>query len=188
MIVVTGATGHLGRLVIEALLKKVPAREIAGAARNPDKAKDLAARGVEVRRADYSKPETLRTALADADKLLLVSSSEVGRRASQHAAVVQAAKKAGVKLLAYTSILRAETSSIALAAEHKATERTIRASGLPYVFLRNGWYLSSYAVRREREPVCFRPDRAPATRPEPRSPQGDRSPRRLSPHRGERAR
>src|SRR6266540_1963585 len=120
MIVVTGATGHLGRLVIEALLKKLPAREIAGAARNPEKAKDLAARGVEVRRADYSKPETLRTAFAGAHKLLFVSSSEVGQRASQHAAVVQAAKEAGVKLLAYTSILRAETSRLALAAEHKA--------------------------------------------------------------------
>ncbi len=144
MIVVTGATGHLGRLVIEALLKKLPAREIAGAARNPEKAKDLAARGVEVRRADYSKPETLRTAFAGAHKLLFVSSSEVGQRASQHAAVVQAAKEAGVKLLAYTSILRAETSRLALAAEHKVTEETIRASGLPYAFLRNGWYLENY--------------------------------------------
>ena len=144
MIVVTGATGHLGRLVIEALLKKLPAREIAGATRNPEKAKDLAARGVEVRRADYSKPETLRTAFAGAHKLLFVSSSEVGQRASQHAAVVQAAKEAGVKLLAYTSILRAETSRLALAAEHKVTEETIRASGLPYAFLRNGWYLENY--------------------------------------------
>lgn len=144
MIVVTGATGHLGRLVIEALLKKLPAREIAGAARNPEKAKDLAARGVEVRRADYSKPETLRTAFAGAHKLLFVSSSEVGQRVSQHAAVVQAAKEAGVNLLAYTSILRAETSRLALAAEHKFTEETIRASGLPYAFLRNGWYLENY--------------------------------------------
>jgi NAD(P)H dehydrogenase (quinone) len=144
MIVVTGATGHLGRLVIEALLKKVPARQIAGVARNANKAKDLSARGVEIRLADYSKPDTLRVALAGADRVLLVSSSEVGQRASQHAAVVEAAKAAGVKLFAYTSILRADASRLILAAEHKATEETIRASGLPYVFLRNGWYLENY--------------------------------------------
>lgn len=144
MIVVTGSTGHLGRLVLEALLKKVPARRIAAVARDPDKARDLAARGVEVRRGDYAKPETLGAALAGAERLLLVSSSEVGRRVAQHAAVVDAAKAAGVKLLAYTSILRAETSRISLAAEHRATEAAIRASGLPYVFLRNGWYLENY--------------------------------------------
>ena len=144
MIVVTGASGHLGRLVVESLLQKVPAREIVAVVRDPAKAKDLAARGVEVRPGDYSKPETLKAALAGAQKLLLVSSSEVGQRAVQHAAVVQAAKAAGVKLLAYTSILRAETSRLALAAEHKATEATIRASGLPHVFLRNGWYLENY--------------------------------------------
>lgn len=144
MIVVTGATGHLGRLVIEGLLEKVPAREIAAAVRNPDKAKDLAARGVEVRQADYSKPETLAPALAGAEKVLLVSSSEVGKRATQHAAVIDAAKRARVRLLAYTSILRADRSKLALAAEHKSTEAAIRASGLPHVFLRNGWYLENY--------------------------------------------
>ena len=145
MIVVTGATGHLGRLVVESLLEKVSSREIAAVVRDPDKAKDLAARGIEVRRGDYSKPETLRTALAGAHKLLLISTSEVGpRRTPQHAAVVHAAKAVGVKLLAYTSLLRAETSKLALAAEHKATEAEIRASGLPYVFLRNGWYFENY--------------------------------------------
>lgn len=145
MIVVTGATGHLGHLAVEGLLrKKVPAREIVAAVRSPEKAKDLAARGVEVRRADYSKPETLAVALAGAEKVLLVSSSEVGQRAPQHAAVVQAAKRAGVRLLAYTSVLRAETSRLGLAAEHKATEAAIRASGVPYVFLRNGWYTENY--------------------------------------------
>jgi NAD(P)H dehydrogenase (quinone) len=144
MIVVTGATGHLGRLVVEGLLKKLPAREIVAAARSPEKAKDLSARGVEVRQADYSKPETLGPALAGAEKVLLVSSSEVGRRAAQHAAVIEAATRAGVKLLVYTSILRAETAKIALAAEHKATEVAIRASRLPFVFLRNGWYLENY--------------------------------------------
>lgn len=144
MIVVTGATGKLGRLVVEGLLKKVPAREIVAAVRSPEKARDLAARGVEVRRADYSKPETLAAALAGAEKVLLVSSSEVGQRATQHAAVVDAAKRAGVRLLAYTSVLRAETSKLGLAAEHKATEAIVRASGVPYVFLRNGWYTENY--------------------------------------------
>jgi NAD(P)H dehydrogenase (quinone) len=144
MIVVTGATGHLGRLVVESLLGKVSPREVAAVVRDPDKAKDLTARGIEVRRGDYSKSETLRTALAGAHKLLLISASEIAGRIPQHAAVVHAAKAAGVKLLAYTSLLRAETSKLALAAEHKATEAEIRASGLPYVFLRNGWYLENY--------------------------------------------
>jgi NAD(P)H dehydrogenase (quinone) len=144
MIVVTAATGHLGRLVVQSLLAKVPARELAVAVRDPGKAKDLAARGVEVRLADYSRPETLGPALAGAEKLLLISSSEVGRRLPQHVAVVRAAKAAGVKLLAYTSILRADTSRLALAAEHLATEVEIRASGLPHVLLRNGWYHENY--------------------------------------------
>src|SRR5215217_8091966 len=128
MIVVTGATGHLGRLVVESLLKKVPAGQLAAVARDPEKARDLAARGVEVRRGDYSSPGTLPAALAGAEKLLFISSSEVGQRATQHAAVVAAAKAAGVRLLVYTSILGAETSRMALAAEHQATEETIRAS------------------------------------------------------------
>jgi NAD(P)H dehydrogenase (quinone) len=144
VIVVTAATGHLGRLVVQSLLAKVPARELAVAVRDPAKAKDLAARGVDVRLADYARPETLGPALAGAEKLLLISSSEVGRRLPQHAAVVRAARAAGVKLLAYTSILRADTTRIALAAEHLATEVEIRASGLPYVLLRNGWYHENY--------------------------------------------
>ncbi len=144
MILVTGATGKLGRLVIEELLKKVPASQLIAAVRNPEKAADLAARGVQVRKADYSQPETLGPAFAGAEKVLLISSSEVGQRAPQHKAVVEAARKAGVRLLAYTSILHAERSRLALAAEHKATEETLRASGLPYVFLRNGWYTENY--------------------------------------------
>lgn len=144
MIVVTGATGKLGRLVVEGLLKKVPARQIVAAVRSPEKAEDLATRGVALRRADYSRPEALAGALAGAEKVLLVSSSEVGRRVAQHAAVVEAAARAGVRLLAYTSVLRAESSRLALAAEHKATEAVIRASGLPWVLLRNGWYLENY--------------------------------------------
>ncbi|HVO18800.1 MAG TPA: SDR family oxidoreductase [Anaeromyxobacter sp.] len=144
MIVVTGASGHLGRLVIDALLAKLPARTLVAAVRDPEKVKDLSARGVEVRRADYSRPETLGPALSGAEKVLLVSSSELGKRAVQHLAVIQAAKAAGVRLLAYTSILRAPTSAIGLAREHKETEEAIRASGLPHVFLRNGWYLENY--------------------------------------------
>lgn len=144
MIVVTGATGHLGRLVVEGLLQKVPARQIVAAVRSPEKAADLAARGVEVRKADYSRPETLGPALKGAEQLLLVSSSELGQRFPQHAAVIEAARAAGVGLVAYTSLLRADSSPIGLAAEHKATEAALRASGLPHVLLRNGWYLENH--------------------------------------------
>ena len=145
MIAVTGATGHLGRLVIEALLRSEPASSIVAAVRNPDAAADLAAKGVVVRHADYEKPETLEPAFAGVDKLLLISSSDIGQRARQHQAVVDAAKKAGVKLIAYTSILNADKSPMSLAAEHRATEAAIRASGLPFVFLRNSWYTENYA-------------------------------------------
>jgi NAD(P)H dehydrogenase (quinone) len=144
MIVVTGATGHLGRLVIASLLKKVPAASVVAAVRNPEKAKDLAALGVQVRAADYNKPESWDVALKGVDRVLLISSNEMGQRAKQHRVVVDAAKRAGVKLLAYTSILRADSSVLGLADEHKATEEAIRASGVPYVFLRNGWYTENY--------------------------------------------
>lgn len=144
MIVITGAAGKLGRQVIEKLLEKVPAAEIIAAVRNPEKASDLAALGIQVRQADYSKPETLRSAFAGAEKVLLISSNEVGQRIPQHQAIIDAAKSTGVKLLAYTSILRADSSTLALASEHKATEENIRAFGLPFVFLRNGWYLENH--------------------------------------------
>ena len=140
MIAITGATGQLGRLVIEALLPKLPAAQIVAAVRNPEKAKNLAALGVQVRQADYAQPATLEAAFQGVEKVLLISSSEVGQRAPQHRAVIEAAAKAGVKLIAYTSILRADTSPLALAAEHKETEAALRASGLPFVLLRNGWY------------------------------------------------
>ena len=147
MIAVTGATGHLGRLVIDGLLKTVPASEIVAVVRTPEKAADLTALGVEVRPGDYTKPEMLRPALAGADKVLLISSSDLSEgsdaRAAQHEAVTKAAKAEGVTLLAYTSILRADTSTLALAKVHKATEDSIRESGLPFVFLRNGWYLEN---------------------------------------------
>lgn len=144
MIVVTGATGNLGHHVVEGLLGKVPPLEIVAAVRSADKAARTTPRGVVVRRADYDAPATLRTAFEGAEKVLLVSSSEVGRRVKQHAAVIDAAKAAGVKLLAYTSVLGGERSTIALAKEHQETEQLVRASGIPYVFLRNGWYLENY--------------------------------------------
>jgi len=146
MIVVTGATGQLGRLVIQALLQKLPASDIVAAVRNPEKAADLAALGVAVRHADYAQPDTLAAAFSGADKLLLISSSEIGQRVPQHRAVIDAAKAAGVKLVAYTSVLRADTSSLGLAAEHKETEALLRASGLPFVLLRNGWYTENYTA------------------------------------------
>ncbi len=145
MIAVSGATGHLGRLVIENLVERgVAAGEIVALARSPRKAQDLAARGVQVRAADYSQPDTLVAALQGVEKLLLVSASEVGQRVAQHRNVVDAAREAGVQLLAYTSILKADTSGMQLAAEHKASEEIIRATGIPFVLLRNGWYLENY--------------------------------------------
>lgn len=146
MIVVTGATGQLGRLVIAALLKKVPASSIVAAVRNVEKASDLAALGVQVRHADYNQLPMWDNALKGADKVLLISSSEVGQRAKQHRAVIDAARRAGVKLLAYTSVLRADTSPLGLAAEHRETEALIRASGIPFTLLRHGWYTENYTT------------------------------------------
>jgi NAD(P)H dehydrogenase (quinone) len=146
MIVITGATGQLGQLVIKALLKKVPASGIVIAVRNVEKAKNLAALGVHVRQADYTQPATWDAALKGADKVLLISSSEIGQRAKQHRPVIDAAKRAGVKLLAYTSVLRADTSPLGLAAEHKETEDYIRASGVPFVLLRHSWYTENYTA------------------------------------------
>jgi NAD(P)H dehydrogenase (quinone) len=146
MIVITGATGQLGQLVIKALLKKVPASSIVAAVRNVEKAKDIAALGVQVRHADYDKPDTWDAALQGADRVLLISSSEIGQRARQHRAVIDAAKRAGVKLLAYTSVLHADTSPLGLAAEHRETEAMIRASGVPFVLLRHSWYTENYTA------------------------------------------
>lgn len=146
MIGITGATGQLGRVVIDHLLETLPASEIVAAVRDPAKARDLAERGVEVRQADYNRPETLPRALEGADKLLLISSSEIGNRVPQHRAVIEAAKAAGVGLLAYTSLLHADSSPLGLAAEHRETEALIRTSGLPSVILRNGWYTENYTA------------------------------------------
>ncbi|HEU4818743.1 SDR family oxidoreductase [Janthinobacterium sp.] len=144
MIVITGATGNLGQHVIANLLKSVPAANIIAAVRNPAKAAGLAAKGVQVRQADYNDGASLDAAFKGATKILLISSSEVGQRAQQHQNVIDAARRAGVSLLAYTSVLRADTSPLGLAAEHVITEAAIRASGLPYTFLRNGWYLENH--------------------------------------------
>lgn len=146
MIAVTGATGQLGRIVIDALLKKVPAAEIVAAVRTPAKAADLAALGVIVRQADYGQTETLEAAFAGVDKLLLISGSEVGQREAQHKAVIDAAKAAGVGFIAYTSLLHADTSPLGLGVEHRATEALLKASGIPFALLRNGWYTENYAA------------------------------------------
>jgi NAD(P)H dehydrogenase (quinone) len=144
MIVVTGASGKLGHHVINGLLKKVPAGQIVAAVRSLEKSADLAALGVQVRQADYAKPETLASAFAGAEKVLLISSNELGQRVAQHQAVIDAAVAAKVKLFVYTSLLRADTSKLMLAPEHVATEEMVRASGLPFVILRNGWYLENH--------------------------------------------
>ncbi|MER8069733.1 SDR family oxidoreductase [Streptomyces sp. NPDC094034] len=144
-IVVTGATGHLGRLVVAALLADgVPADEIAIVVRNEEKAAGLVARGVELRVADYGRPETLADAFRAGDRVLVISGSEVGQRVPQHTAVIDAARAADVAQLAYTGILGGPDADLQLAAEHKATERLILDSELPYTFLRNGWYTENY--------------------------------------------
>jgi len=145
-ILVTAAGGHLGRLTIDALLKLVPASQIVAGLRDPAKGADLAARGVTVVAADYSKPETLDAAFKGIDRLLLISSNELGQRVAQHRNVIDAAKRAGVKLIAYTSVLRADTSPLSVAKEHLPTEELIRASGIPFALLRNGWYTENYTA------------------------------------------
>ncbi|GJI98114.1 NAD(P)-dependent oxidoreductase [Duganella caerulea] len=144
MIIVTGASGQLGRLVIARLLKTVPAAQIVAAVRDVAKVADLAAQGVQVRRADYADPASLDAAFQGATKVLLISSSELGQRGPQHRNVVDAAVRAKAGLIAYTSVLHADTSPLALAAEHRETEAAVRASGLPYTLLRNGWYVENY--------------------------------------------
>ncbi|MFC8345998.1 SDR family oxidoreductase [Streptomyces sp. NPDC057280] len=142
-IVVTGANGHLGRHVIEQLLEKVPADQVTAVVRSAEKGADLAAKGVKLAVADYNAPETFDTVFAAGDKVLLISGSEVGNdRPGQHTVVINAAKAADVALLAYTSA--PGSLSAALADDHRATEKVLLASGLPYVLLRNGWYHENY--------------------------------------------
>ena len=140
-IAVTGATGHLGRLVIGKLQNHVPATDVIALVRSPEKAAGL---GVEAREADYDRPETLGPALAGVDTLLLISANEVGKREAQHRNVIEAAKQAGVKRIVYTSLLHADRSPLSLAGEHAATESALKASGIPFTILRNGWYTENY--------------------------------------------
>jgi NAD(P)H dehydrogenase (quinone) len=144
-VLVTGASGHLGRRTVLALLDRgVPGAEIVATARDLDAVADLADLGVQVRRADYDDPASLDAAFDGVDRALLVSSNAMGARVAQHRNVIEAAVRAGVGLLAYTSILRADTSGLALAAEHVATEDLLKQSGLAVALLRNGWYLENY--------------------------------------------
>ncbi|EQA6225884.1 SDR family oxidoreductase [Enterobacter ludwigii] len=144
MIAITGATGQLGQLVIEQLLNTVPANQIVAIVRNPAKAEALRQQGITVRQGDYADESTMTSALKGVDKLLLISSSEVGQRATQHQNVINAAKAAGVKFIAYTSLLHADKSPLGLHVEHVATEKALAESGIPYALLRNGWYTENY--------------------------------------------
>lgn len=136
---ITGATGQLGAHVLEQLKKRTTADSIVALVRDPSKIDGVAARAF-----DYEQPETLEAALKGIDTLLLISSNELGRRASQHKNVIKAAQDAGVKRVVYTSLLHADTSSLSLADEHLITEETLKASGLNYTILRNGWYTENY--------------------------------------------
>lgn len=144
MIVVTGATGKLGGHVIKSLLQKTPAKQIIAAVRSVEKASALADLGIQVREADYDKPASLASAFDGAEKVLLISSNALGQRVAQHQAVIDASVAAKVKLVAYTSLLRADTSKLSLASEHLATEKLLRSSGLSYAILRNGWYQENH--------------------------------------------
>lgn len=143
-ILVTGATGQLGSKVVEHLLKEIPAEQLAVSVRNADKAKHLSDLGVDVRQADFDQPETLKNAFAGIGRLLLISTDgDTETRIRQHSNAVTAAKDAKVGLIAYTSVSKADTSGLVLAEVHKATEEKILESGLPYIFLRNNWYLEN---------------------------------------------
>lgn len=144
MIAITGATGQLGQLVIENLLNTTAANQLAAIVRNPAKAQALSQKGVAVRQADYGDEAALTAALQGVDKLLIISSSEVGQRAPQHRNIINAAKAAGVKFIAYTSLLHADKSPLGLADEHITTEKMLADSGIPYALLRNGWYTENY--------------------------------------------
>ncbi|KRG38424.1 quinone oxidoreductase [Stenotrophomonas panacihumi] len=148
---VTAATGQLGRLVVAELLQRVPATELAVAVRDPAKAADFAAQGVSVRQADYTDPASLEAAFAGIERVLLISSNAVGQRREQHRQAIDAAKRAGVKHVAYTSLLHADTSPLGLGEEHRDTETALRESGLAYSLLRNGWYTENLTGTAKQE-------------------------------------
>ena len=141
-IAITGATGQLGRLIIEKL-KAAGQADVIALARSPENAADL---GVPARAFDYDQPDTLAPALSGVDTLMFISASEIGRRVDQHRAVIEAAKTAGVAYVVYTSVLHADTSALSLAEEHRQTEALLAASGLTVTLLRNGWYTENYAA------------------------------------------
>ncbi|MEV6942361.1 SDR family oxidoreductase [Streptomyces sp. NPDC051172] len=142
-IVVTGSTGHLGRHVVEQLLEKVPAEQITAVVRDEAKGADFAARGVKLAVADYNAPESFGSLFSAGDKVLLISGNEFDKgRVGQHKVVIEAAKAAGVALLAYTSAPGSLTA--ALADDHRGTEGALLASGVPFTLLRNGWYHENY--------------------------------------------
>ena len=145
-VVVTGATGQLGRLTVEALLRRgVPATDVVATGRDTAGIKDLADRGVVVRRADFADQDSLSAAFAGADKLLLISASvPVDERVANHRRAIDAALAAGVSLVAYTSTLQADTAATIIGATHRATEEYLRERRVPSVLLRNGWYLENY--------------------------------------------
>lgn len=144
MIAITGATGQLGHLVLQNLLKTTAASQIVAIVRNPAKAEALSQQGIVVRQADYTDEAAFTAALQGVDKLLLISSSEVGQRTPQHRNVIHAAKAVGVKFIAYTSLLHADKSPLGLHVEHVETEKMLADSGIPYALLRNGWYTENY--------------------------------------------
>jgi NAD(P)H dehydrogenase (quinone) len=141
-IAVTGATGQLGRLVIDKLKAKA-GEAIVALVRSPANARGL---GVAVHEADYAKPATLKSALAGVDVLLFISSSEIRERAAQHHNVIEAAKAAEVKRIVYTSLLHADVSPMSLGVEHRATEAELKAAGIPHTILRNGWYTENHTA------------------------------------------
>lgn len=144
MIAITGATGQLGQHVIANLLNTTAASQLVAVVRNPAKAEALSQKGIVVRQADYGDEAALTKALQGVDKLLIISSSEVGQRAPQHRNIINAAKAAGVKFIAYTSLLHADKSPLGLHVEHVETEKMLADSGIPYALLRNGWYTENY--------------------------------------------
>ncbi|WP_153769834.1 SDR family oxidoreductase [Labrenzia sp. CE80] len=144
MLALTGANGQLGRLVLKTLADR-NIKDVRALVRSPDKAADLASDTVTLVEADYDRPDTLDAALEGVERLLLISGSEIGQRTRQHAAVIDAAKKAGVSFIVYTSLINTGSSPMILAQEHETTEAALKASGIAHVILRNGWYLENYA-------------------------------------------
>ena len=144
-IVITGASGHLGRLVVDQLLAAgTPPEQIVATGRDLDKLADLAAKGVTVRRADFADPATLDDAFAGADALLLVSTTTVGDRFDNARTAIDAAQRVGVSRIVYTSMVNASTAKMTLAEAHRRTEDYLKQSGAAYTILRNGWYLENY--------------------------------------------